>query len=438
MKRHYSTRLERSSPCKAANPESCEFYDSDDPNGGHYSNLDDMYSYIERRAEKESSGDSSSLSKRVYEISNMSSIAPKEEWDKMLEEGYVKATTYNGVTSWKYTFKTTSENNWNPVTIASRGLITAEDGTILARPYKKFFEWGEVAHKPEMKKDFRGPVVVTDKLDGSLAIGYRDPNTGDYVIGSASQPYGGPDVINKRTGKPFMKHPDVFTNIYNENYSGKWTPDENYTYIYEAITPESKVILDYGDERKLVLTGKVNKKTGVSVPLTEVDEWPGEKAEVFEFNSLDEALNSPDRSNSEGFVVHFTETDDRVKIKQDDYVKYHKAVSYDPSLKNAVDILSVKGDSNILLKSIKDSERRKNMKKYLDEAKNKYEEESQKVDEILNKAKASYSGDLGDGSKEASKAIQSSTVDKQYIGMAFAKAKGNDITHNLWKRVLGK
>ena len=60
------------------------------------------------------------------------------------------------------------------MTLACRGLIVDErDGGVVARPYRKFFNHDQPDAPP---LDVTAPVTVTDKLDGSLGILYREPS----------------------------------------------------------------------------------------------------------------------------------------------------------------------------------------------------------------------------------------------------------------------
>ncbi len=44
---------------------------------------------------------------------------------------------------YNYTQKTMFEGYWNEYTMICRGLILNADNVVIARPFKKFFNWGE-------------------------------------------------------------------------------------------------------------------------------------------------------------------------------------------------------------------------------------------------------------------------------------------------------
>lgn len=247
-------------------------------------------------------------------MAHITDIADQTSWDSHLEQGLIKrgenasgsVAVYNYVTA-QVQFK----KIWNPVTEASRGLIVnAATGEILARPFKKFFGWSEYSpeeQKSILQKDER--VMVSDKLDGSLGILYTDPADGLEKIATRGSLEG--------------HHARLATEMYREKYTGKWSPKEGYTYLFEILMPGAGVVISYPEET-LVLIGRVNNETGRSSLLTEVEEWPWEKAEVLPYESMAEVLNAPARPYKEGVVVHFLGSDLRVKVKYDEFIRLHR------------------------------------------------------------------------------------------------------------------
>lgn len=247
-------------------------------------------------------------------MANITDIAPQANWASALEEGLIRgnpsatgeAVIYSYVTS-KVQFKKV----WNPVTRASRGLIVeGATGEILARPFAKFFGWSEFS--PEQQGELLArdeKVLVSDKLDGSLGILYVDPHYGEAKIATRGS-LGG-------------KHAVAATALYREQFEGKWNPLPGYTYLFEILMPGAGIVISYG-ESTLALIGRVDIATGKSAPLSEIDEWPFRRAEVFPYGTLKEAIEAPERPLAEGVVVHFLESDLRVKIKYDEFVRLHR------------------------------------------------------------------------------------------------------------------
>lgn len=200
---------------------------------------------------------------------------------------------------------------WNAVTTACRGIIYHADTLdVLARPFRKFFNYGQ-REAPAL--DLQSRVTVTDKLDGSLGILY---------------PYNGGHAIATR-GAFDSEQARHATQLWNEIYAAAYCPPAGLTLLFEIIYPDNRIVLDYGDRDDLVLLGAVEIATGESLDPYSIDlaEWPGPRASLFECATLADALALPPRPNAEGVVIHLVDDDERVKVKQDDYVRLHRIVT---------------------------------------------------------------------------------------------------------------
>jgi len=201
---------------------------------------------------------------------------------------------------------------WNSTTTQCRGLIiNAFTGRVIARPFPKFFNYGE-EFQQKRKWSANEPVIVTDKADGSLGISYLGPDDKPRIATRGSF-----------TSEQAIKATEILHRRYPE-----WYPDEGLTYLFEIIYPENRIVVDYGDTEDLILLGAVNISTGLSVdPGIARLNWSGSVVESFPYKSFEEALKAEPRPNAEGLVVHFLESDQRVKLKQEDYVELHRIVS---------------------------------------------------------------------------------------------------------------
>jgi RNA ligase len=87
-----------------------------------------------------------------------------------LNEYFDKGLVYKQIhptlplTIWNYTEKVQYENLWDEITLQTRGLVTDNEGNIIARPFNKFFNIEEGKHTPTEKFE------VWEKMDGSLGI----------------------------------------------------------------------------------------------------------------------------------------------------------------------------------------------------------------------------------------------------------------------------
>lgn len=245
-------------------------------------------------------------------MANLTDLASADLWDQMIHNGYIRVQTSpnSDLKIFNYSQTAQFEKAWNAATLASRGIITDLENEIVARPFGKFFNLGELSER-EMAA-LNGRVIISDKLDGSLGISYTDPSTGAMRVATR--------------GSFTSDQALIASNMLAEKYTD-WAPLEGQTYLWEIIYPGNRIVLDYKGYSGLMLIGRVDNETGVSAPLNEIHEWPWDRAEVFNYTSLSEAVQSEDRANAEGLVAHFVETDARVKIKQEDYVRLHRVMT---------------------------------------------------------------------------------------------------------------
>lgn len=260
----------------------------------------------------------------------------------MLADGYIRERSHPSLPLriFNYAEKAQYERAWTHETRTCRGLIVHHDGTIVARSWPKFFNYGEheQGHLPPL--DLTARVDVTDKMDGSLGILY--PWHDGHGIATRGS---------------FVSEQAVHaTDLYRSTYADEWEPDPDLTYLFEIIYAGNRIVLDYGDSDDLVLLGAVETETGLSFgPLDErVDSWPGPRTTAFDHLTLADALAAEPRPNAEGLVVRFLDGSGlMVKIKQDDYVLLHKLIT-GLSEKAVWEHLSSGADVSELLESIPD------------------------------------------------------------------------------------
>jgi RNA ligase len=209
-----------------------------------------------------------------------------------------------------YTEKAAFEGYWNNVTLNCRGLIIGPFCDIIARPFPKFFNYGQPGC-PTI--DLDEEAVVSDKMDGSLGILYREKMTGKYSIATRGS-FESEQAIHA-------------TEILRTKYAD-YIPPGGVTMLFEIVYPENRIVCDYGDMDDLVLLGSVHNASGDSWEGADIDwDWPGPIAEVFPYKTMREALAAKPREGKEGFVVHLYVSGIRVKIKQEDYIALHRIVT---------------------------------------------------------------------------------------------------------------
>jgi RNA ligase len=247
---------------------------------------------------------------------NIYDIMGAKELVEMTKGGYVRVQThpvypYNIAC---YTKQAMFERVWNDVTMNCRGLIYhQETGEVLARPFKKFFNYGE-PNAPEFAPD--DWVTVYDKVDGSLGIAYDTPD--------------GPAIATKGS---FASDQAIHaTEVLRTKYP-RYFHDDIHTDLFEIIYPENRIVLDYGDADELRYLGSVNMEDGS-------DYWNGMLIRQWgipvnhfmlsaQWDQALQILNSDymNRSNAEGVVILNDHTGERLKLKQEDYIELHRVMT---------------------------------------------------------------------------------------------------------------
>lgn len=211
---------------------------------------------------------------------------------------------------YNYTQTCQFSKSWDEVTMMCRGLIVHKDTReIVARPFKKFFNYEE--HLAKGDKIPESKPMVYPKMDGSLGILYwigDEPHIatrGSFVSDQA------------QWATSFIRQSDV----------SQWLRDakKHFTYLFEIIYPENRIVLNYGGMQNLVLLAVIETETGQTMSLSQYDlDFP--IVSEIPFTSYEE-LKKLDTPNEEGFVLYFHENDFRMKIKFETYVKLHKVMT---------------------------------------------------------------------------------------------------------------
>lgn len=202
-----------------------------------------------------------------------------------------------------YTQKAQFEKAWDEVTMNCRGLImNIKTGEILARPFPKFFNYGEHTAK-ELPIPNEIP-IVTDKLDGSLGIMYT-LNGKTWIA----------------TRGAFLSEQAVWATEWWRKNKGDEPYGNATTHLFEIIYPANRIVVNY-DFQGLVHIASIDTKTGLQVDAM----MPVRTVKKIPFNNLED-LAKIDLPNSEGFVIYYPSANLRLKIKFPEYVRLHKLVT---------------------------------------------------------------------------------------------------------------
>ncbi len=273
--------------------------------------------------------------------------------EQYISEGYISAKKHPHAELYiyNYTAQAHYEGIWTEETMMCRGLIMDNEQNIIARPFEKFFNLEEEKHELP-KSSFE----VFEKMDGSLGILYfldGKPHLASRCSFTSEQAMIGTEILQK-------KYAHVKLN-------------QAYTYLFEIIYPENRIVVDYGQMEDIVLLGTIETKTGKEIALT--DNWGFKTAKRYNGISDIYQLKQLEEKNKEGFIVRF-ENGFRVKVKFEEYVRLHSIITNINSI--AVwESLQIENGFDELIKEVPDE-----LYHWVDELKNELLIEYKKIEDI--------------------------------------------------------
>ena len=278
-----------------------------------------------------------------------------ETLNRYHEDGLLYKQTHPNLplTIWNYTEKVQYEGLWDEVTVQCRGLITEDTiGTILVRPFKKFFNYEEVVGKGVIPSqgDY---VYIQEKMDGSLGIlfSYED----EWIMATRGS----------FASEQAIKGLEIVKSKY---FLGSWSKE--YAYLVEIIYPENRIVVNYGEE-KIVFLSVVLNESWTLKPTDDTElHWTTAKM-ILKANGVEEddlvkteqhfnfsdelykSLKEKNETNKEGFVLRFQPGNFRMKIKFEEYIRLHKIMT-NLSTTAVWEVLSSGGSVDELLKDVPD------------------------------------------------------------------------------------
>jgi RNA ligase len=249
-----------------------------------------------------------------------------EKLNKYYEDGLLYKQVHPSLplTIWNYTEKVQYENLWDEVTLMCRGLVTDNEGDIVATPFHKFF------NIEEGKFTSTETFEVYEKMDGSLGIVFW--YQGQWVVATrgsftSDQAIKARELLQKYNTDIMFRH---------------------LTFCFEIIYPENRIVLDYGTDEKLVLLGTFNKD-GKEMDSEIWSQWGFDVVKKYDGINDYKQLKEMVKNDQEGFVVKFS-NGDRVKVKGVEYLRLHKIMTNVTTtgvweyLKNGEDVMEILKD----------------------------------------------------------------------------------------------
>lgn len=235
------------------------------------------------------------------------------EFEKLVEEGYVRKSEKGNLVLYTYAEKTAYDRKWDTkYTRDARGIIFDKtNGQLIAKPFPKFFNLGEMEETQLLNLPEDMKYRVTEKMDGSLGIIYYYDNSWHVATKGSFN------------SVQAQKATELLT-----NYSTQWLM-KGQTYLVEIIYPENKIVVNYADEESLVLLSIYKDEHEMSRDFVETISTLTGIPIVEELDHTIEDMIKLQKTmpkDEEGFVVRF-ENGLRVKIKGEEYLRIHKLIS---------------------------------------------------------------------------------------------------------------
>jgi RNA ligase len=235
------------------------------------------------------------------------------------------------LTIWNYTPEVQYSGNWDDITIMCRGLVTDELGNIVARPFKKFWNLEENRHVATSEFE------VFAKMDGSLGIlfCYND----EWIFATRGS------FTSEQSVKGFE--------MLKEKVDISTTFDKEYTYLFEIIYKQNKIVVRYQFE-DVVLLSKIHTVSGVEVSFKDIQSYSKNLLVVTRYDGIKDisSLKSIIKDDEEGFVILFS-NGQRIKIKGEEYLRLHKVMT-NLSTTAIWEVLASGGSTDALLVDVPD------------------------------------------------------------------------------------
>lgn len=234
----------------------------------------------------------------------LAAINGRDEFIHVVKDGYqIIDYVYEGNDSFS-----------DPYRRECRGIKFDLEGRIIARPFHKFFNYGQKL----INYDWSKPHVAMTKLDGSMV------HTA-LVNGQVR-------LMTRMgiTDQALMAEKNAYFLQFVDSPIANYARD--YTFIFEFTSPENRIVIEY-DKAELTLLAVRHTRGGYYLPRWMVKDFATllfcNPVEVHNISLNDDNIEQvrQETTGIEGFVVAWNDGT-YVKIKTDEYVSMHHAVSF--------------------------------------------------------------------------------------------------------------
>ena len=233
--------------------------------------------------------------------------------DEYAEKGLLRKIEDEDLVQYNYSERTNNEGLWDEITMFNRGNIyEKKTGNLIAKAMPKFMNLGQLTEEKQRELVKQPKFNLTEKMDGCLGILYK--YKGEIRCNSR----GGFDNYVTDKIKELLPKYVMLNHMLEHN-----------TLNVEVISPQTKIICDYGDEQNLYLITAYSHNPEINefnykelCLMGQVMRMPVVKEYHMSWEALLKWQEEADWTH-EGYVVRFP-NNERIKIKSKDYLNIAK------------------------------------------------------------------------------------------------------------------
>lgn len=224
---------------------------------------------------------------------------------------------------------------WTQKNKIFRSSVWNSDGELISAGFPKFTNWGENPEQfpvPTSLKD----TVITEKIDGSLLVASK--YKGKFIIRTR----GTIDASKLDNGFEIEIFKDRFIDRIDKFMM--WESTWNKSFLFEWVSPNQKIILNYGDEPDWYLVGVVVHHDYSLWTQQEVDglarfKISAKRPPVYTFPTVEELMSNVEKfKGKEGVVVYSNHDETLHKVKGLWYLALHRMKESLSSIDKVIDV----------------------------------------------------------------------------------------------------
>lgn len=214
-----------------------------------------------------------------------------------------------------------------------RSSVWTAEGELVSASFPKFVNWGENPENFPLPSSLDDAKLI-EKIDGSTLIvsNFR----GEIIIRTR----GTVDATKLDNGHEIA--------VLKARYPDAFSPPPGLSYLFEWVSPSNRIVLDYGSEPDIYLTGIIDHEDYSLFEQTSLDcvaatrRW--KRPKTYSFNSIAEMLKAVEAFNGvEGICVYHSKGQEIHKVKGASYLALHRMKSELGSQKRIVEAYILSG-----------------------------------------------------------------------------------------------